>query len=239
MNNLTVLSKDADASTQAAPRPCRSMSPRPATLSDAEILVRATRAVRAHGPRVSLAKIAEAVGLSSARLVQRFGSRQHLLAEVEASVDSRMLQHFVTGLDAHASPRAGLIESLVALAERSAKRLYLLSSSYVFDPRHLQAPDGALRALERSAEFERVLQSVVERMIAVREFPPCDSAALARAIYVCWVGSYNLWAYAPIGSVGDSVRRDLCFLLDTMATASRAAAPSTPPARRRVVGRAR
>jgi AcrR family transcriptional regulator len=196
------------------------MSPRTATLTDDEILVRATRVVRAHGPRVSLAKIAAHVGLTSARLVQRFGSRQQLLAAVEESVDARLLQHFVAGVAEHQSPRRGLVESLARLAERSAKRLYLLSNSYVFDPRHLAAPDGAQRAQERNAEFERALQSVVSRMTAAREFPQTDGAALAHAIYVCWVGSYNLWAYAPIGSVGDAVRKDLGFLLDNAAAAA-------------------
>ncbi len=189
------------------------MSPRPATLTDAEILVRATRAVRAHGPRVSLAKIADVVGLSAARLVQRFGSRQQLMAAVEASVDARLLQHFVTGVSAHASPRTGLIESLASLAERSAKRLYLLSSSYVFDPQHLHAPDGAQKALERNQQFERAIALVLDRMNDAGEHACCDTAALARAVYVCWVGSYNLWAYAPVGSVGDAVRHDLAFLL--------------------------
>lgn len=193
------------------------MSPRPATLSDAEILVRATRAVRAHGPRVSLTQIAEQVGLSAARLVQRFGSRQLLLAAVEASVDARLLGHFITGVSAHASPRTGLIESLASLAERSAKRLYLLSSSYVFDPQHLQAPDGAQRALERNQQFESEIQIVIARMSAAGEQPCTDTAALAHAVYVCWVGSYNLWAYAPVGSVGDAVRRDLAYLLEAAA----------------------
>ncbi len=53
------------------------MSPRPATLTDTEILMRGTRAVRAvstNGPRMSLAQIAEEMGLTAARRSQAHGS---------------------------------------------------------------------------------------------------------------------------------------------------------------------
>ena len=202
------------------------MSPRPSTMSDEEILVRATRAVRRHGPGVTLTQIAAAVGLSSARLVQRFGSRRELLSAVEASVDARLLRSFVQGLAGYESPLEGLVESLAALAARSARRLYLLSSSYVFDPRHLSSPDGALQAQRRIEEFERGVQGVLDGAVAAAELPHCDTAALGHAVFVCWVGAYNLWAYAPVGQVGDAVRRDLTYLF----TAARG--DDTPPSSR-------
>ncbi len=183
--------------------------------------MRATRAVRTHGPRVTLAQIARVVGLSAPRLVQRFGSRLQLLAAVEASVDARLLRNFVRGVAEHTSPRAGLLESLSGLAERSAKRLYLMSSSYVFDPRHLMAPEGTSSAQRRIEAFVSEVRVVLDRMVTAGEQPPGDMAALAHAVFVTWVGSYNLWAYAPVGSVGDAVKRDLRYLLAGAPTSKR------------------
>ncbi|MEO7963432.1 MAG: hypothetical protein ABIT38_05920, partial [Gemmatimonadaceae bacterium] len=156
----------------------------------------------------------------------RFGSRRELLSCVEASVDARLLRSFVQGVAAYDSPLTGLVESLAQLAARSARRLYLLSTSYVFDPQHLSSPNGAMLAKRRIEEFERAVQVVLDRAIDAREFPSCDTAALSHAVVVCWIGAYNLWAYAPLGNVGDAVRHDLEFLL----VAARGVA--TPPATR-------
>ena len=56
------------------------MSPRPRTVSDAEILAAAARMVGRLGPsRMTLAHVASEVGLAPATLVQRFGSKRGLL----------------------------------------------------------------------------------------------------------------------------------------------------------------
>src|SRR6202008_2783175 len=56
------------------------MSPRPRTVSDAEILAAAARMVGRLGPlRMTLADVASEVGLAPATLVQRFGSKRGLL----------------------------------------------------------------------------------------------------------------------------------------------------------------
>ena len=189
------------------------MSPRSPTISDQDILVRATRAARTHGPRVTLAQIAAVVGLSAARLVQRFGSRSALLAAVEASVDSRLLRRFRQGLIGSVSPTDAVIESLSALAGRSARRMYLLSNSYVFDPRHLSEPRAAEQAQARIADFEGAVCDALQCAVVAGELRDTDTHALAHALVVGWVGAYNLWAYAPVGAVRDAVRHDLSFIL--------------------------
>ena len=190
------------------------MSPRRPTITDQDILVRATRAVRQHGPRVTLAQVADFVGLSAARLVQRFGSRTALLAAVEASVDGRLLQQFRDGLVGIASPVDAIIESLSSLAGRSARRMYLLSNSYVFDPRHLSEPGAAEQAQARIADFERAVHETLQRAVHAGELRETDTRTLAHALVVCWVGAYNLWAYAPVGAVRDAVRNDLRYTLE-------------------------
>ena len=209
------------------PIPATPVSPRSPTISDQDILVRATRAVRQHGPRVTLAQIADVVGLSAARLVQRFGSRTALLAAVEASVDGRLLQQFRAGMTGIASPVDAIIDSLTALAGRSARRMYLLANSYVFDPRHLSQPDAPVQAQARIADFEGAVREVLQRAVVAGELRETDMRALAHALVVCWVGAYNLWAYAPVGTVHEAVRLDLCFVLAPfrISTPARNAAP--------------
>ena len=205
---------------QATPRPATIVSPRSPTISDPDILIRATRAVRQHGPHVTLAQIAAIVGLSAARLVQRFGSRSALLTAVEASVDSRVLQQFRTGLLGIASPIDAIVDSLSALAGRSARRMYLLSNSYVFDPRHLGEPGAAEQAQARIADFEGAVSDALQRAVLAGELRETDTHLLAHAVFVCWVGAYNLWAYAPVGAVRDAVRRDLNFTLAPFRTST-------------------
>ncbi len=186
----------------------------------------ATRAVRQHGPKVTLAQIADVVGLSSARLVQRFGSRTALLAAVEASVDSRLLQQFRRGLTGIASPSDAMVESLSVLAGRSARRMQLLSNSYVFDPRHLSEPGAAAQAQARIADFEGAVHDALQCAVAAGELRATDTLALAHALVVCWVGAYNLWAYAPVGTVRDAVQRDLRFVLAPFRIATAALTPA-------------
>ncbi|MGH2614392.1 MAG: helix-turn-helix domain-containing protein, partial [Thermomicrobiales bacterium] len=58
---------------------------RPRTVTDAEILAAAERAIARHGPaRLTLAHVAAEVGLTPPTLLQRFGSKRGLLLAVAA-----------------------------------------------------------------------------------------------------------------------------------------------------------
>ncbi len=190
------------------------MSPRRADQSDAEILTEAVRAVRRFGPRVTLARVAREVGLSSARLVQRFGSRAELLAAAERLADVRMREAIFAGLADVADPLGALVTRLGQVAERNARRLYLLSNSYLFDPGHLAARSGAREAKERERDYLAAFALVLAQAADQGQLRPgLDHPALARAVFVTWIGTYTVWAYAPVGSLREAVRRDLGFLL--------------------------
>ena len=63
-----------------------SMSPRPRTVSDAQILYATQRAMSRLGPtRMTLAAVAKEAGLSAATLVQRFGSKRGLMLALWAT----------------------------------------------------------------------------------------------------------------------------------------------------------
>ena len=52
---------------------------RPRQFTDEQILASARKSLLEHGPGVSTAKIAKAVGMSQAALFKRFGSKEDLL----------------------------------------------------------------------------------------------------------------------------------------------------------------
>lgn len=188
------------------------MSRRP-TKTDDEILGQAMRVVRRRGRHVTLSEIGAEVGLTSARLIQRFGSRGRFLALVEDRADRRMIDSIVEDLDLDGEPIGALIERLARVAARNAERLYLLSNSYLYDPGHLAAPDGARAAKAREKLVIARFRDVIDRAVAGRWLVAgLDRGALARAIWVTWVGTYTMWAYAPVGSLRRVVERDLRFL---------------------------
>jgi AcrR family transcriptional regulator len=198
------------------------MSPRRADQSDDEILTEAVRAVRRFGPRVTLARVAREVGLSSARLVQRFGSRDELLAAAERQADVRMREAIFAGLGDVSDPLGALVTRLGEVAERNARRLYLLSNSYLFDPGHLAARSGAREAKDRERDYLAAFALVLGRAADRGQLRPgLDLPALARAVFVTWIGAYTVWAYAPVGSLPEVVRRDLGFVLGPYRTAAR------------------
>lgn len=153
------------------------------------------------------------MGLSSARLIQRVGSRAGLLAAAEQLADRRMMDAIFRDLDLDTDPLGALVARLAAVADRNARRLYLLSSSYLFDPGHLAARSGAREAKAREAEYLARFRAALERAVRLGQLRATDTGSLARAVFVTWIGTYTVWAYAPAGSLARAVARDLEFLL--------------------------
>lgn len=187
----------------------RRLSPRKASKTDEQLLDEAIKVVRRHGPKVRLSEIASEVGLSAPRLVQRFGSRDQLLAAVELRVDHKMKAAIVWAMSRSASPLEGLIDSLVRVSERNARRLYQLAHSYIYDPGDLAPAARAREAKARESLFTAEFQLALDRAVAAGELSPCDTRRLARVVHVTWIGSYTVWAYAPIGSLAKMLRFDL------------------------------
>lgn len=186
---------------------------RRANLSDEQILRQVVHAVRRHGPRVTLAAIGREVGLTGARLVQRFGSRDQLLATAESVADRRRMAAITASLNLNRDPLGALTRRLASIADRSARRLYLLSKSYFFDPGHLSTAKSAREARDREDGYIERFHRVLETAVAARQLRRgTDLRALARAVNVTWVGTYTNWAYAPVGSIRTLVIKDLGYL---------------------------
>src|SRR4051794_38908319 len=92
----------------------RIMPGRPRTVSDAAILEATSRVIGRLGPsRLTLADVAEEIGLVPATLIQRFGSKRGLLLAFAAGGAAATQTAFDT--DSNSSPVQSLLDVLTSL----------------------------------------------------------------------------------------------------------------------------
>src|SRR2546427_836463 len=96
------------------------VSPRPQTLSDAELLEGAARAISRLGlMRLTLADVAAELQVSPGTLVHRFGSKRGLLLSLMRRSIGRSAERVASGPAARGSPYA----TLLALGDRAARHV--------------------------------------------------------------------------------------------------------------------
>lgn len=189
------------------------MAARPRTVSDTDILDAAARIVARHGPvATTLATIGEAVGLSPAALIQRFGSKRGLLlALARQSVD---------GIEACFCTLRGrypaALDALVAAATEMAQQVRHpadLANHLALLQMDLRDPD--LRRLVREASRRMVAgyRILLDEAVAAGTLTPCDTARLARAVAAVATGSLIAWGVYREGTASGFVRQDLETLL--------------------------
>ena len=101
------------------------MSPRPQTVSNADVLGAAGRAISRVGPvRLTLAEVAREAGLAPATLVQRFGSKRGLLVAFAEHAAANVRGEFGAARARHETP----LEALVAV--------------HVARTRHVETPEA-------------------------------------------------------------------------------------------------
>src|SRR5262245_43303429 len=89
------------------------MSPRPRTVTDADILMAAGRVIAKVGPaRLTLAQVGRAIGLSAGALVKRFGSKRGLLLAMSRQSVESVDACFAAVRSAHPAP----LDAFVAAA---------------------------------------------------------------------------------------------------------------------------
>ena len=176
--------------------------PLPKTRSDEEVLKAAHRLMHERGPEaLTFASVAEACGLSSATLVQRFGTKAGLkrstLLHAWDTLDEKTSRLAVET----AKTPAGAIELLVALSrdyggiEAYAEGLLVLREDL---------RDPALRA--RGAAWKARLSGVLDDCFAkVRRAPRGIGLLMASQ----WQGSLLWWSFDPRGKVEEHVEASL------------------------------
>lgn len=189
------------------------MSPRTRTASDDEIIDAAIRAIGRTGPaRLTLAAVAEEVGLAPATLLQRFGSKRGLLLAVSRRGVEDNAAAFAAARAANPSPLGALMDVLLATArwfdspEALANHLAFLQMDLT-DPEFLQLAAAASGAIRDG------IRALLDDAVAAGELAPCDTARLASAIDATHGGSVLAWAMHRDGTLADWVRRDLEMVL--------------------------
>jgi AcrR family transcriptional regulator len=174
---------------------------RPRTVSDEAIFAAVTAVVTDAGPAgLTLAAVADRVGLSAPALTQRFGSKRSLLlAHADAAatgVDELFSRIRCTSPTALSALRSGLLEFNAGIDSREAiaNHLALL---------HLDLTDPELGAhtAKQSRLLRRAMTRLLEKAITSGEVEPTDPTELADTVYTVYNGALVSWAIDGTGSL--------------------------------------
>jgi AcrR family transcriptional regulator len=190
------------------------MSPRPRTIDDAAILEAAGRIISRQGPgRFTLADIGREVGLSSATLVQRFGSKRGLMLALACSARDSVDACFDLVRASNRSPLAAVMAAATEMT-RYVKSPEEMSNHLAFLQTDLSDPDFYAVMLENSRRILAGYRRLLDEAVVAGELMPCDTARLARAVDALAGGSLIGWAVYREGSAETWVRDDLDTLLE-------------------------
>jgi AcrR family transcriptional regulator len=218
------------------------MSPRPRTVSDELIFLATGDAITRLGPkRLTLADVANEVGLSAAALVQRFGSKRQLLLAYVRQGPGMVDDRFVAARAEHSSPLGALISVATAMAQgvRSPDELVNLLAFVQID---LSDPDFRRPALNQLRHLLAGYENLLRDAIDAGELVECDVRRVAYALQAIASGSLFTWAIKRNGQVRPFVGRDIETLLMPLRTPRplrRTHALGGGPASRRVARRSR
>lgn len=186
---------------------------RPRTVTDDEILSAAFRVVTRLGPSgLTLGEVAREAGLAAATLVQRFGSKRGLLLALAGRGEESVAEPFEAARATHPSPLRALREAMLGMAG-FASTPEALANHLAFFQIDLREPDFHRLALDHAAAVRREVRSLLDAAVDTGELDPCDTARLARAVWVTFNGSLLTWAVFREGRVQDWLADDLDYLL--------------------------
>ena len=180
--------------------------------SDEEIFQGALRAIGRYGVKFTLANVAREVGLTPARMVQRFGSKRGLLhavakhwARIGSDEEPRLKE---------ASSALGYLFNEIARSSRSAGHPREFGNRMSVFRFHLDDP--VLRRLDTAAYKRQLrrLTGILDRAVELHELRPCDTAQLARIVVEVMTGSYFLWVGYERGSLRAMIQRDVESVLE-------------------------
>lgn len=185
------------------------MAARRRKASDDEILAAAGRVMMRLTPsQLRLADVAEEAGLTAGALVQRFGSKQGLLAALTAAAAEGTPGMFAQLRAAHRSPMAALRAYATHLAWMGDAPPGL---SHHLAYLQLDLSDPLLHANVRAqAQASREgIRALLDDAVAAGELHPTDTARLARTVEVTLSGSLLTWGFYQEGTAATWIRSDL------------------------------
>ncbi|MGH2560609.1 MAG: TetR/AcrR family transcriptional regulator [Thermomicrobiales bacterium] len=182
-------------------------------MTDAAILAAAVRVISRVGPaRLTLADVGEAVGLSAATIVQRFGSKRGLLLAVAQQGVPDVTRAFAAAREHQDSPLHALHAVLAEMTQEVATP-EALANSVAFLALDLSDPEFHGLALEQARAVHEQIRALLDDAVAADELAPCDTARVARAVQTTFNGALITWAIYRQGSLAEWLRADLDHLL--------------------------
>ena len=193
------------------------VSPRPQTLSDADLLEGAARAISRIGiMRLTLADVAAELKISPGTLVHRFGSKRGLLLTLLRRSIERSAQRVASVTHARRSPYA----TLLTLGERAARHVQTpdaLANNLAFLQADLNDPEFQRLALARARALRGEIRALILEAIRVGELRRCNADRLARAVQATLNGSLLQWAIEREGELAPWIRRNIATVLRPLA----------------------
>lgn len=189
------------------------MSPRPLSVSTAEILAATTRVVGRRGlARLTLAEVSAEVGLAPATLVQRFGSKRGLLLAVAAEASADVAGKFEAARRARGSPLEALHTALATIVA-DVDRPETLANHLALLQMDLSDPEFHRLALDHWHAMHGGIRTLLEDAVRAGELVNCDPDRLAEAVRVTFDGAQINWAIRPRGPLQDRLRAEVEFTL--------------------------
>lgn len=194
--------------------------PRPRTIDDATVLDAAGDLLTRVGPgRLTLARVAEEVGLAAPTLVQRFGSKRGLLLAV-ANRAVNWEPTFDAAREGNLSPLGALVDALVALTA-GVRTPDAMANSLAFLQVDLTDPEFGAITRTAMGELQRLIRDQLEEAVDAGELgAEVDTKRLAEALEVVYNGALITWAIHRNGGVEAAMRRAVEYALATQKTPS-------------------
>lgn len=185
------------------------MTGRPRTASDAAIFDAISAVIDEAGPAgLTLAAVADRVGVSAPALTQRFGTKRKMLLAYAAASAGSVTEMFEAARE-RTTPLAAMYDALVALASPATSRAGL-ANSLAFLQLDLTDPDFGERAARHSSEVRDQLHALVRDAERRGELAPTiESAVLADLVYTTYNGSLITWAIDGTGTLENWLRARL------------------------------
>ena len=180
------------------------MSPRPRSVSDAEIFAAAGRVISRLGPGgLTVAGVAAEAGMAPSSLIERFGDKRALLLAFAAGGAPALRTTFARARARHANPLHALRAALRTMASTVRTRTQL-ANHLAFLQMDLRDPAFRKHAVAHGLALREELAALLEEAGA-RGLTDAPPKSTARALQVAYNGALITWAIHGEGTVTDAV----------------------------------
>ena len=190
------------------------MSPRPRTVTDADILIAAGRVISTAGPtRTTRHHVARALAHSAAALVKRIRSGRGLLLALSRQAVESVDACFAAVRTAYPAPLDAFVAAALEMT-RYVQTPEEVANHLAYLQIDLSDPEFYALMKENSKRIEAGYRRLLNEAVQAGALARCDTARLARAVGAMVTGSLLGWAIDRRGTAEAFVRADLAMLLD-------------------------